>query len=326
MKKPVIFLFIFTVSLFTFAQEKSQYAENFSLTEHLKADNYRYYKFEISSSTDNLFSREKSSQSKQLQAFQLLYEPHQLSERTSLLRAAAFENREQNWRGISYFRYGQQQEIISVEPSASLAESYLRRLAERSKKDRKTWRTLGLIGGGLVLGLGAVALASAEEAGGWEGLGLGLVGIMLIPSGVALVGVGIYSLAIPSRAERELDGVMSIKEFAQRERASQEALSSLAVKGKRDRILSGVSLSALSAYFLVGQLKGSRRESYDEDSNVYLSALFSALLAAKNFLWKSRAERAYQNYLKAKEQQKELAVRIGIMPHGGIKIGLALSY
>jgi hypothetical protein len=46
----------------------------------------------------------------------------------------------------------------------------------------------------------------------------------------------------------------------------------------------------------------------------------------KNFMRKSRAERAFQSYLKEKEFQDKLEFRLGIMPYGGVKIGFVYSF
>jgi hypothetical protein len=49
-------------------------------------------------------------------------------------------------------------------------------------------------------------------------------------------------------------------------------------------------------------------------------------LAVYNFMRKSRAERAFRNYLKEKEFQNRLEFRLGIMPYGGVKVGFVYSF
>ena len=39
-----------------------------------------------------------------------------------------------------------------------------------------------------------------------------------------------------------------------------------------------------------------------------------------------KLEKAYRDYLNESEQRKELALNIGLGPHGGVKVGLSLSY
>jgi hypothetical protein len=41
---------------------------------------------------------------------------------------------------------------------------------------------------------------------------------------------------------------------------------------------------------------------------------------------KSRAERAFQNYLKERELQNKLEFRLGVMPYGEVKIGFVYSF
>jgi len=49
-------------------------------------------------------------------------------------------------------------------------------------------------------------------------------------------------------------------------------------------------------------------------------------LAVYDFMRKSRAERAFQSYLKEKEFQNKLEFRVGILPNTGIKIGFVYSF
>jgi hypothetical protein len=188
-------------------------------------------------------------------------------------------------------------------------------LAESSKKSRKTRSAVGFIGGGICLGIGAAVISSADEKDGWwEGFGAALGGALLMAAGTVGVVYGAVSLAIPSPAERKLKKAIRISDPAQRERASHEALSSLATSAKIWRIVT----SAYIAVSAVSSLVESKESSYFPAT--------AAGLAAYLLLTKTRAERTYQNYLKEKEYGKELALRIGIMPYSGVKIDLAFSF
>ena len=260
MKKIVIILFFFIVSISVFAQDTSLFTGNFSLTKYSKANNHSLF------NPDNLI-------------------------------------------------YVQRKNISSEEKIDSLAEDYLRRLAESSKKSRKNRSAVGLIGGGICLGWGAAKISSADEKGGWwDGLLEGFAGAMLMTVGTAGVVYGALSLIIPSGAEGEHKDVLRISDPAQRERASHEALSSLAARAKKWRIVTGVSFAVSALYYLIE----------NKVSSYFLAT--DAGLAAYLLLTKTLAERTYQNYLKEKEYQKGLELRLGIMPYGGVKIDLAFSF
>ena len=143
-----------------------------------------------------------------------------------------------------------------------------------------------------MVGLGAAAMASADEYGGWESFGEGLAGAMLMATGVAGVLGGALSLAFPSGAEREYEDVLRISDRIQRERISHEALSSLASRGKKRRIFAGILVAGFSAYLVLSKEKD------------YLSAGTYGLFAVYEFSRKSAAERAYQNYLKERERRR----------------------
>ena len=198
--------------------------------------------------------------------------------------------------------------------SPSLAFGYLRRLAERKRKSRRTGGAFGLIGGAICAGLGAAVYSSAEEKGGWEGFFEGIAGTGLMILGGASAVAGALSLAIPSGAERELEEVLRIPDLAQREAASREALSFLAARGKKMRIFSCIVLSGFSAYFL-----------FRKNAEVISSGIFGAL-AVSSLVRKTPAERAFQNYQQARDQQKRWEFRFGIGPRGDVMVCLSLSY
>jgi hypothetical protein len=280
MKKLAIFLILFIFSISAFAQDKSLYAENFSLIKHSRAINRIFFKPEIS---------------------------------LPVFGVATTGKRIQNWTDLYNLRIGQQEDMSSEEES--LALGYLKRLERRTKAGRKTWGTVWLVGGGAFMVIGFGALSSADDVGGWEGFGRALGGAIAMTSGAVMSGIGIYRLAIRSGAEKELEDVLSISDPGHRERASSEALSSLAARGRRGRILWGI---LWSVYFLSALIS--------EEEGGSLVAAYYGGFALYNFMRKSRAERAFQNYLKEKEFQNRLEFRLGIMPHGGVKVGFVYSF
>jgi hypothetical protein len=265
--------------------------------------------------TNYLFLHEAKGHSKRYRAFQIS-RSQRSSDRTSLSSITTVEDGWQNWENghdLIYGQlYGQERNISSEEKTESLAEGYLKRLAQRSKKSRKAWGTIWLIGGGIYLGLG-VALLSSEDEGDWLDLS-DLVGVMAVASGAVMAGVGVYKWAIPSGAEREFEDVLNISDSGHRERTSHEALSSLAARGRRRRILWGIIWTGFSALAL-----------FSEGGSSLIAAEYGAF-AAYNLIRKSRAERAFQSYLKEKEFQNKLEFRVGILPYGGAKIELAYSF
>ncbi|MBA7679099.1 hypothetical protein ES703_87382 [subsurface metagenome] len=317
MKKLVIFLILFIFSMPAFAQNDSSFTENFSLIKDQGADNHVFFNSNILCPDDYLFFIFSKRHSRQHQPFHII-RSHQSSDWTLLLSIAAVEGGRQNWRNrqdLIYGQlYGQEENISSEEKSESLAEGYLKRLAQRSKKSRKTGGYIGLIGGGISLALGAALLSSAEEEGGWESFGKGLAGLMLVSAGVGGVVGGTLALAIPSGAEREFDNVLSISDPGHRERASHGALSSLAARGRRRRIFWGILCAGFSALAL-----------FSDEGSSLIAAEYGGL-AVYNFMRKSRAERTFRNYLKEKEFQNKLEFRLGIMPYGGVKVGFVYSF
>lgn len=284
MKKLVIFLILLIISIPTFAEEKLSFIENFSLAKY-SGDNIRKV-FEIDIFLD----------------------------RTHLLGVNAFENRKQNWWDKSNIRYGPQQHLSSEEESESLAEFYLKGLAEGSKKRREIGGTIVLIVGGGLIALGA---PMTKESG--EGDLSPLLGYPLIITGAVGVVVGAFTLARPSRPERKLKKVISISDPTQRERASHEALSLFAARGRRNRIL--MLILSTTTVLCEGLVFG-------ESPVTAILALPLAALTVYSFVKKSPSEKAFQDYLKEKEseQRKELALRVGIMPYGGVKISFAFSF
>ena len=313
MKKLVIFLILFIFSTPAFAQDESSFTENFSLIRDSGANRNAFFNSNILCPDNYLFFAVNKRYSRRHREFQVIRFLRFL-DLTPLSNIAAVEDGRQNWGDRYNLLYGQQEYINPEEESESLAEGYLKRLAERSKRSRKTRGYIGLIGGGAFLASGVALLSSADEDDGLEGFFGGVFGAMAIATGVVLAGGGALTLAIPSGAERELDDVLSISDPGHRERASHEALSSLAARGRRSRILWGILWAGFSAYALAGR-----------ESSFLLAAEYGGL-AVYNFMRKSRAERTFRNYLKEKEFQNKLEFRLGIMPYGGVKVGFVYSF
>jgi len=206
--------------------------------------------------------------------------------------------------------YGQRENISSEEESESLAEFYLKRTTEKYKKGRKIGATIMLVLGGGLMVLGDSLISKEPEEGEVLFGTLGIIG------GAGIVVGGVLTLAIPSRAERELKDVLSILDPTQRERASHEALSSLAARARRNRILTCILLATSSAVSLFTA----------EESLEYAFAASFAAFTVYSFVKKSPTERAFQNYLKERELQKKLEFRIGIGPYRGVKIGFVYSF
>ena len=322
MKKLVIFLILFIFSMPAFAQHESLFTENFSLIKDTGSNDRGFLSSRNLFPANYLFFTQNKKHPRKHQTFQT-FSSLQFSDRAPLSRIATVEGGRQNWGDMYNLIYGQQEYISSEKKSESLAEFYLKRTAERYKKRRKTRGTIALVVGGGLIVLGASM--TSEEPEGWFDIS-SLFGTLYIITGAACVGGGIYYLAVPSRAEREHNDVLSISDSAQRERASHEALSLLAARGRRNRILTGI----LSAAYSVGSLVGVAKESsgYHYSTYEYAYAAGYAALAVYSFIVKSPAESAFEDYLKERktEQQKKLQFRLGIMPRGGVQVGFEYSF
>ena len=313
MKKLVIFLILFIFSMPAFAQDESSFTENFSLKRDSGANSDTFFNLNILCPDNHLFFTINKRDSRQHRAFQV-FRFLRFSDLTPLSNIAAVEGGRQNWGDRYNLLYGQQEYINPEKKSESLAEGYLKRLAERSKRSRRTWGTIWVIGGGVYLASGVALLSSADEDDWWGGFFSDLLGTMAIASGAVMAGVGIYKFAIPSGAERELDDVLSISDPGHRERASHVVLSSLAARGRRGRILWGILCAGFSAFAL-----------FSEEGSSLIAAEYGGF-AVYNLMRKSRAERAFQSYLKEKEFQNKLEFHLGVLPYGGVKIGFMYSF
>jgi hypothetical protein len=226
-----------------------------------------------------------------------------------------------DWRNLLNLEYAQQQNANSAEPSTSLAEVYLGRLAEKSKADRRIAGISCLILGMVYSALGIWDLTSNEGGGG-----------VILALGLAIDGVGILCLKIRSRAERELNGVLCIQDLNEREIVGREALFSLADKAQEGRIISGILSGVFSLYcFAAKPFDFSELEDTDEEAdgmkyyNELMGSIFGAV-ALYRLIKKSAEEKALQRYLKESEKENRTGIRLGIDFFGNGRIALSFSF
>ena len=96
LKKLVIFLIPFIVSIPAFAQDKSLFPENFSLIKHSRDNIQSFFNLDIASPVNHLFDSEKKSHSKQYQIFQIP-KIRQFSELIYFSEGSVIEGKKQNW-------------------------------------------------------------------------------------------------------------------------------------------------------------------------------------------------------------------------------------
>ncbi len=201
---------------------------------------------------------------------------------------------------------------VEQEPT-SRAERYLLELA----LDAKRARSLGYVylgaGAAMVAG-GIVVIAGVEDSDGFEGFFKALGGIVLLGAGATAMVGGVGALLIASGPERRYEVVKSLSDSVERERASRDALVSLARSGKTKRYVSGGILTALAVYSLATASEAQ-------------SVLIPGALAAFQFLRKSREERAYARFLADEGYSAErVDVGFGPGPHGGLRLVLTASF
>ena len=316
MKKFIaLFLFFSLLALSgnLFAQDESSFTENFSLSTRSGIYGI-FWSPRTSLAASNSFYIEKETYPKLNLAHQIPG-TRQFFERTHPLRNATSKMEGRYGGEIYNYKYGLQKEQRSEVTSPSLAEVYLKQLATKSKTSRKKGGNLMLVGGELLTFAGVIALSEKEE--GWFDFSKMFGTAYLIMGGIG-VGSGILYLTIPSGAERKLEKVQSISDLKRRERMCHNILSGLAKTGRRNRIVTGIISSAFATYIFARSLK--------QESKDYFGAALCGALAVRDFIRKNPAEKAYRDYLKESKQRKELALSIGIGPHGGVKLGLSLSY
>jgi len=222
-----------------------------------------------------------------------------------------------NRRNALNLEYAQQQNANSAEPSTSLAEVYLGRLAEKSKADRRVAGISCLILGTVYSALGIWDLTSNEGGGG-----------VILALGLAIDGLGIWCLKTRSRAERELDNVLKIDDLREREKVGREALFSLADKARKGRILSSIFSGAFSIYCFVAKPYTTRKHEDTEGVkyyNEFMGSIFGAV-ALYELVNKSAEEKALQRYLKESEKENRTGIRLGIDSFGNGRIALLFSF
>lgn len=214
----------------------------------------------------------------------------------------------QNWVGLPNLIYGQQKYISSMGSPESLAEDYLQRLAEdleKHKLRREVYGYTGMLGGAalVVFGVALSRYGDIEPSGSY---------FIMMLGGLAS-GAGILQKISVNHAERELNKVLSISNPAQREVAAQKALASLSTVGQSGRVLAGLLGVTSCVPFL-----------FTKDTAVF--GLLFGVGGVYALIKKSPEEKAYNNYLKERRQRKEIGLRIGTGPYGGVRICLALSF
>ena len=200
----------------------------------------------------------------------------------------------------------------------SLAERYLFRLAEKSRKRRR-------LAGGISLALGAAGVAGGAAALGGEddclGLNHGIGTALVITGGICLVG-GTISLAVASPAERTYGKIRAIQDPALREQACAGALADLAKKAKRTRMIEGAIIAAVGIVAAVAS-----NGDDDASSSRYLkSAAYAGGCGLTLFLVKSPAERTYRAYLSESHASTVPDLVLGFGPRGGFRVGLSLDF
>ncbi|MGZ5453588.1 MAG: hypothetical protein ACXW2R_05205 [Candidatus Aminicenantales bacterium] len=203
--------------------------------------------------------------------------------------------------------------LVAEQEPTSRAERYLLELA----LDAKRARSLGYVclgAGAAMLAGGIVVIAGVDDSDGFEGFFEALGGIALLGGGATAMVGGVGVLLIANGPERRYAVVRSLSDSVERERASRDALTSLARSGKAKRYVSGGILSALAAYTLAS-------------SSEAQSVLVLGALAAFQFLRKSREERAYKSFLADEDMPREsIDVGFGPGPHGGLRLVLTASF
>ena len=199
----------------------------------------------------------------------------------------------------------------------SLAEQYLFRLAEKSRKKRR-------LAGGLGLGVGALSIAgglamlSEDDEDDWLHLAE-LSGYVLITGGAISALGGAISLAVVSPPERAYNRIRPIQDPAMREQACADALVSLAKKARTWRMIAGGLGCAAAAAGAVLAAK--------EDASGYtLMAVSAGAGALYSFLVKSPAERAYRAYLEQSPVKTIPDLILGFGPRGGFRVGLTMDF
>jgi hypothetical protein len=202
---------------------------------------------------------------------------------------------------------------VEQEPT-SRAERYLLELAVAAKRARSFGYVYMAAGAAMVIIGGVVLAAGVDDPDGIKGFFEAMGAVVLIGGGAAAMVGGVGALLIASGPERRYEVVKSLSDALERERASRDALVSLARSAKTKRYVAGGILSALAAYSLF-------------TSSDAQSALIPGALAAFQFLRKSREEKAWARFLADEGIPPEkIEVGFGPGPHGGLRMILTASF
>jgi hypothetical protein len=199
----------------------------------------------------------------------------------------------------------------------SLAERYLFRLSEKSRKARRLvgWTGLGVGAVGIV---GGLVMLSENEEDDWLGLAE-LSGAIMVSAGAISALGGAISLAVVSPSERAYKRIRPIQDPAMREQACADALASLAKKARTWRMIAGGFGCAAAAAGAVLAAK--------EDASGYtVMAVSAGAGALYSFLVKSSAERAYRAYLEQSPVKTIPDLILGFGPRGGFRVGLTMDF
>lgn len=227
--------------------------------------------------------------------------------------------------GISAVKFTPMAGLMPISVTGT-SELYVQRLAERRHSQRIREGVAAIAIGGIFVGLGVV-ISGDEDLSEDDKSGVTFAYIV----GGVFAGVGIYSLAVPSRAEREYDNVMAVSNPVQREKAGHEVLISLADDARRDRLLSGVGYMGLAVYFVAARPYGGEESGgYYSSSTATDYGIMNDILAATygvmaivSFVAKSHEEKALERYSLEIADGSGFDFRFGPIRGG---IGTALVY
>ena len=200
----------------------------------------------------------------------------------------------------------------------SLAEQYLFRLAEKSRKRRRLAGGIGL-GSGIFVAAAGAAMLSEKDDDDWLGLSKAFGTVCLVSGGAAALG-GAVTLAVPSPAEKAYKRILPIQDPAARGQASAEALAGLARTGRRTRMIGG-GISCAAGVLGVLLARGE-----DSSSGPMISAAYAGTMALYFFLVKSPAERTYRAYLEESRLSTVPDLILGFGPRGGFQVGLSMDF
>jgi len=194
----------------------------------------------------------------------------------------------------------------------SVAEQYLFRLAKKSKGRR-------MVRGGVYAVAGAALLANAISMLGQEDDWIIQYGgfLAVVTSGIPLAG-SLFSFGFQGRAERTCKQIQAIADRTQRERACEDALSRLAKKGRKGRMVWGGLLTFLTAS-MTASFQGGPPIDFILPASLGAGALYL-------FLVKSPAERTNRAYLEKRALKPSPTLVFGLAPHGGFRLGLSMQY